>query len=603
MFKKIYIILILIITVGQLFAQKQNNKSQLAYQYYRDKEYDKAALVYKELYESGKSTTYLNYLIKCYIADEQYKKAEETLNSEIKTNRNNPILKVQLASVYYASGNKKKAIKLYEKSIDKLKGDHRSQVIQLANAFISQGEFKYAEKTYLKGKALSKGEYNYGFELANIYYYSRDYQKMIDAYLDVLEESPRYLKTVQNRLQASVYKQDDGSLNQILKTELIRRIQKSKSNTIYSELLIWLYLQEKKFNSAYIQTKALVKRNNEDGKRLIVLGELAFNNNDLTTALNCYQFVIDLGKNRTFYLDAKIGYFQTTQAKVINKEVVSETELRTLISTYNEFLNSIGNIPEAIDLKINYAHILAFYDHKATEATLILEQIIDKEIMKNPQKSRVRMELADILLLDNKIWEATLYYSQIIKSNPNNEIGNEAQIKKAKLAYYSGDFLWAKGRLDVLKASTSKLIANDAFYLSSIIADNLKDSLELPLQLFAKADLLIFQNKKEKALDILDSIQNQFPNHSLSDDVLYKKAGLYEQLGKDSIAKELYQEILDKYYNDILADNALMALAKLYSKENNPEKAMELYTQLLEDFSDSFFTSEARRKIVEYRDS
>ena len=602
MLKKISILIFLFLMISQAFAQNQNSKSQLAYQYYRDKEFDKAAILYQELYNKNSSSTYLNYLVKCYIGDAHYKKAEELLKKEIKIKKNEQSLLVQLGAVYLAAGDEKKANKLYEKAISKLNTDSRNLVIRLANAFISQREFKYAEQTYLKGKSLSKGQYSYGFELANVYYYSRDYQKMIEAYLDLLDESPHYLKSVQNRLQSTVYRQDDGSLNKILKTGLIRRIQKT-DNIIYSELLIWMYLQEKSFGKAYIQTKALVKRNKEDGQRLVELGQLASNNIDYETAIKCYQFIIDLGAEKPLYLKAKVGYLLSLQAKVLSNKEVSDDDINNLLATYSSFLELMGDSPETIELSISYSHILAFYGKQSAKAIVILEDIIENKRVSRVLESKLKLELADILLLDNKIWEATFYYSQVIKANPNNVIGNKAQIKKAKLSYYSGDFLWAKGQLDVLKASTSKLIANDAFYLSSIIADNITDSIEEPMILFSKADLLIFQNKNEEALLILDSLQNAYPNHSLADDVLFKKAEINETMGNDSIAKKYYQKLIDKYYSDILADNAIMALAQLYSKESNPEKAMELYTRLLVDFPDSFFTTDARRKIVEYRDS
>ena len=596
-------LLFFVFVAGTSLAQNHSNKSQLAYQYYKDKEYDKAAILYQELYSSAHSKTYLNYLIKCYIEDKQFDVAEKTLKAEIKKNKRDAALKIQLGAIYKASGNEEKAQKLYEKTISQLKNGTRTQVISLANAFISQREFKYAEQTYLKGRKLSKGNYSYAFELANVYYYSRDYQKMINQYLDVLDENDAYLKTVQNRLQSTVYRQDDGSLNDLLKKELISRIQKSNSNTIYNELLIWLYLQEKSFTKAYIQTKALDKRNKEDGNRLIALGELCYSNKDYETAIDCYNYVMNLGENKLNYLSAKVGYLQALQAQILTVKNPKQEQIESLIETYKTFLSDIGNIPESILLKINYAHILSFYGGQISEGIALLEDLIEQKNLNHNETSQVKIELANELLLNNDIWEATLYYSQVIKANPNNEIGNEAQIKKAKLAYYSGDFLWAKGQLDVLKASTSKLIANDAFYLSTIIADNLKDSIEKPLQLFAKADLLIFQNKKTEALKTLDSIQDQFPNHSLADDILFKKAQINESLGKDTLAQKLYQKLLNKHYRDILSDNTLMALAELYSRQENPEKAMELYTQLLVDFPDSFFTTEARRRIVEYRDS
>ena len=605
MYKKIVVEFILVFLIfGTLMSQNNGKKSQLAYQYYKDKEYDKAALLYKELYNKAQSNTYLNYLIKCYVEEKEFDLAEKTLKTEIKRHRFNVGIKVQLGAVYKASGKEEKAYKLYEKTIDQLKGDTRTQVISLANAFISQREFKYAEQTYLKGKKLSKGNYSYAFELANVYYYSLDYQKMINQYLDVLGENSSYLKTVQNRLQSTVYRQDDGSLNEILKRELIGRIQKSKNSSIYSELLIWLYLQEKNFEKAFFQTKAIDKRNKEDGKRLLALGELSYNNQDYETSIKCYEYVLGLGAESTNYLQAKVGYLLSLQANILGNDEAKQEQITNLLSTYKTFLAEIGNVPESIDITVSYAHILAFYGDNVSKGIELLEDLLEKRVLNHQQKSDVKLELADEYLMSNDIWTATLYYSQVIKANPNNEIGNEAQLKKAKLAYYSGDFLWAKGQLDVLKASTSKLIANDALYLSAIVSDNIKDdTIRRPLQMFSRADLLLFQHKKQDAISVLDSLTEEFPKHSLIDDVLFKKAQILESMGEYKLAMDLYQKVLDDYYNDILADNALMALANLYIKDENPEKAMELYTRLLVDFSDSFFTTEARRRIVEYRDS
>lgn len=602
--KTIITILILCFSL-QVIAQRSSigTKSQLAYNYFKDKEYSKAALLYKELHQQSKTEVYLNYLIKCYLANEQYDVAEKELKRQIKTHRFNPALKVQLGSVYLASGDDLKAEKIFQKSIAQLKGDNRTQVITLANAFVSQRKFKYAEETFLKGRKLSKGEYSYASELANIYYYSRDYTKMIEQYLSMLEESPGYLGTVQNRLQATVYAQDDGSLNRTLKLQLIDKIQKSKQSSVFSELLIWLYIQEKEFGKAFIQTKALDKRNHEGGVRLVSLGELAFSNKDFDAAFECYQYVLSLGEQSPYFFKAKVGYLESLQAQVINSETRQKENISNLIVAYETVIAEIGERPESIDILINYAHILSFYGGNVPKGIEVLENLLAHRVLNHKQNSYAKIELADELLLDNKIWEATLYYSQAIKANPNNDIGNEAQIKKAKLSYYSGDFLWAKAQLDVLKASTTKLIANNALYLSTLISDNLEDSINEPMQMFSQADLLIFQNKKHQAIEMLDSIDSKYPRHSLSDDILYKKAQILESLGQNAKAKELYQKIVDKFYHDILADNAIMALANLYYLEGNQEKAMELYTQLLVDFSDSFFTAEARRKIVEYRDS
>ena len=596
-------VLILFLFLCSFFveAQNLNNKAQLAYQYYRDKEFDKAAELYQQLYQKSHSLSHLKYLVRSREALSEYDYCIKFLKKESKSHKDNPNIPVLLGEVYEKKGAIDKANKIYLKYIDKLP-NNRHRIIALANAFLSNRKYKYAEKTYLKGRKLTKGEYSFSYELANVYLYARDYSKMIAEYLDVLEQSDAYIRSIQNKLQATVYAQDDESLRDLLKKALIRRIQKTKKN-IFSELLIWLYIQEKEFSKAMLQTKALDKKLKENGYRLIKLGDIALNNKDYKTASEAYQYVMQKGEKSPLYISSKVKYLKSLKAEVLSLSSPSSEKIQKLLQLYNDFIADLGVNNETLDLVISKAHLLAFYLNKEQEGIDLLENTLNKLRLNIPERSQLKLELADQLMMQSDVWQATLYYSQIIKDNPNNPVGNKAKLRKAKLAYYAGDFVWAKAQLDVLKASTEKLIANDAFALSSLIENNLPtDSLDYALQWYAKADLLTYQNKKDSAIALLDSILQKYPNHSLVDEVLFKKGNIFESESKNEKAKACYQKIIDQYYQDILADNSMMHLAALYEKEGNEQKAMEIYTQLLVDFSDSFFALKARRKIQFYRD-
>ena len=597
-----YIWILLLFFVVQFGkAQNRNSQSQLAYQYYRDKEFDKAAELYQELYQKTRAISYLKYLVRSREELQQYDICIKFLKKELKSQKRNSHISILLGDVYEKKGDLEKAEKIYQKSIDKLENNNY-QITTLANAFLSNRKYKYAEKTYLRGRKLSKGAYPFSYELANVYLYARDYNKMINEYLDVLEKDDGYIRSVQNKLQATVYSQNDESLKDLLKTALIRRIQKTKK-TVFSELLIWLYLQEKDFAKAFLQTKALDKRLKENGYRLMRLGDIALNNKDYETAISAYQYVMQKGETSPLFVSAKIKYLNALKTEILTESSPSAEKIQDLIQLYDDFLKDLGSNTETLDLIIGKAHLLAFYQYKTTEGIALLEETLQKLRLNITQSSRVKLELADQLMMMSDVWQATLYYSQIIKANPNNPIGNKAKLRKAKLAYYAGDFVWAKAQLDVLKASTEKLIANDAFALSSLIEDNMpSDSTDQSLLWYAKADLLNYQNKKDSAILFLDSLLHVYPNASLVDEALFKKANIFEEKKNDTIAKKLYQQIIDNYYQDILADNSMMRLAAIYEREGNEQKAMEIYTQLLVDFSDSFFADEARRKIQYFRD-
>ncbi len=214
------------------------------------------------------------------------------------------------------------------------------------------------------------------------------------------------------------------------------------------------------------------------------------------------------------------------------------------------------------------------------------------------QKAEVKMNLADVLVLQDDIWQASLYYMQVDKDFKYETIGHEAKFKNARIFYYDGDFKFAQSQLDVLKQSTSKLIANDAMKLSILITDNLGlDSNYVAMNLFANADLLLEQHRYEQAFGLYDSILTAFPYHGLADEIYLRKAQAMQQQGKWQEAVSFLEKIVSQHSDDILADDALFQLGELYEKHlNDKEKAAEYYKKILFDYKGSLLTVEARKR-------
>ncbi len=215
----------------------------------------------------------------------------------------------------------------------------------------------------------------------------------------------------------------------------------------------------------------------------------------------------------------------------------------------------------------------------------------------------MKLDLGDIHVLDADIWEASLLYSQVDLDYKQDILGHEARLRNAKVSFYSGDFLWAKAQLDVLKASTSKLIANDAMELSLLITDNIgTDTLNSPLVLFANAQLLTYQHRYDEALLTMDSVNLQFPLNSLGDDILYERYRIAYARHQYDTAATFLQKVLEQFPSDILVDNALLDLGRLYEdKLNDKEKAKGYYEKLLFEQSGSIFVPEARDRFRRLR--
>jgi TolA-binding protein len=206
-------------------------------------------------------------------------------------------------------------------------------------------------------------------------------------------------------------------------------------------------------------------------------------------------------------------------------------------------------------------------------------------------------------LLNGEIWEASLLYSQVEKDFKYEAIGQEAKFKNAKLSFYAGDFSWAKTQADVLKGATTKLIANDALNLSLIISDAIGiDTNELPLRLFASAELMAIQHKFQEAIARMDSINLLFSNNTLGDDINYAKAQIFHTQGKFTDTEIMLKNIVEYYPKELYGDDAQFKLAELYDKKiNDKEKAKQAYQDLLTNYPGSIYTVEARKRFRELR--
>lgn len=139
--------------------------------------------------------------------------------------------------------------------------------------------------------------------------------------------------------------------------------------------------------------------------------------------------------------------------------------------------------------------------------------------------------------------------------------------------------------------------------LSLLITDNLGlDSVLEPLEMFAKADLLSFQNLYSQAEEQLDSLTFYYPGHRLADEILFEKAEIAIKKRDYARAAVFLEKIIELYPTDLLGDDAVFGLAEINRKFlNNTEKASELYKKIITEYPSSLFVVEARKQFRELR--
>jgi len=595
-------ILLLIVIVSfsdsKLIAQK-NTDEKLAAQYYNDKEYDKAVIYYQKLFDRTSSPAYYIRLLNCFVQLEEFKNGEKLIKRQLKRNVYQLHYYPDLGNLYAVSGEASKSKQAYDKAL-KLLSPSNQQIIELANGYLKYKELDYAILTYQKGRKLLKGTYPFNFELAQVYFAQGNTESMLNEYLELLAYQESYIQSVQNALQTTLVAGEGGAEQSLLKSLLIRRIQKDADKKVFPEMLIWVYIQEKNFSGAFIQAKALDKRQKELGKRIMALASLSKENKDYETAIKCYQYMIEKGDENYYYIEAKMNLVSVYNQKIINSNYTQE-DLIGLQRTYTTTIEELGKSAGTASLLHGLAHLKAFYLHDIESAQKLLNEIINIPRLKAHGKAKSKIELADILLFTNEIWEASLLYSQVEKAYKYDRLGEEAKYKNARISFYTGDFDWAKTQLDVLKASTSKLIANDAMQLSILITDNIGiDTTKAPLMLYAQADLLAYQNKNEEAMNLLDSLKMGYPTHVIADDILYKRFQINYKQKKFETAAQNLEAIVKDYSTDILADDAIYNLAMMYDNQlENKSKAADYYKKIMFDYQASIYVVDSRKRYRE----
>ncbi|NAS31970.1 tetratricopeptide repeat protein [Flavobacteriaceae bacterium R38] len=590
-FLKHFLIIITFLIGFKTFAQSD----ALARQYFEDGSFEKAALYYEKLYAKNPNRAdYLQYLIECHQQLEKYELVESILLPKINTPFFPPNFLVELGYNYALQNKDDEAKKYYELAINRI-NENPGYAFVVGNSFKKKILLDYALRTYRRSMELTPNN-NLNLEIARIYGEQGKIEKMFTSYLDLINNNRAYKPNILRNINQFIGDDPEEENNILLKKALLKKSQ-ADPDVLWNELLSWLFIQQKQFRSAFAQEKAILKRSELPNiQRLVDLGLVSLEENDFEIATTVFEYVIENTSNRSLQLRANLYIidFELQQA--------SEKDYADINEKYKVLIQEFGNYPETIELQAGYAKFLAFYMDKIDDAQELL-----KESLKLPlnrfQKANIKITLADILVYDEKFNQALIYYSQVQKSLKNDVIAQTARFKVAKTSFYKGDFDWSLTQLKVLRSSTTQLIANDAMQLSLLISDNsLEDSTQTALKIFAKADLLAYQNKDKSAIDLLDKIITDHKGESIEDEALLKQGKLLEKSGQYDRARLNYIKIIEFFAFDILADDALYALGELYKNHlNDPEKAKEYYEKIILDHADSIFAVDARKKYRKLR--
>ncbi len=573
----------------------------LALQYFQNGDFPKAVSIYEKLFNQSRDQLryydqYYNTLIKLKGYDEAEKLVKKMMNSH----KGNFTFMVDYGRILRERGQAEKANDWYNKLLKNLSKEEYA-IRELSVTFYRVEAYDFSIKTLLAGRDLLNDETAFSFDLLALYRYQKNKTLLIQEYLHLLSKTPDVQLIYQAKSAfSSVLDSPEDYL--ALRSALLRKIQKEPQNTVYSDLLAWQYIQQKEFDLALKQTIALDKRLKEDGERVYELTEVLISNSAYEPAIEGLEYLLSKGSSSPHYVQAKMQILFAKNKQLISGKF-SSSDLIQLENDYQTLLKEFGRTANTVFAIRQLASLQAFHLNKPKNAVDLLEEALKIPRVPSTIIGQIKLELGDIYILTGEVWEAALIYGQAEKEFANEPIGQDAKFKNAKLSYYQGDFTWAKAQLDVLKSSTSQLIANDALNLGLLIAENTESEADSnALRKYSKADFLVFINQFDKAIKTLDSIGILLPQNSLQDDILMLKAKTYQKQNLTNKAIDQLNLIVSNHSTDIWGDDALFMLAGIYETDlKDNAKAMEYYQKIITDFPNSLFITEARKRFRNLR--
>ena len=587
------LILIFSFCLSHLLWAQDNVDEALAYQYYQQADYEKAAVLFEKLFNRTKNDGYFDLYYNSLLKIKKYDETEALVKKLSKQYPQKLNYQIALGKIYQENGKAAEANKIYLTAIQNLP-KNEFQVRELANSFYRFEAYDMAVNTFLQGRKILENEQLFSFDLLSIYRFKKDKTALVSEYLNAMPANPQLMPQAQSVL-ANIF--ESNSDYQMLQSALLKKIQKDPQNEIFTEFLIWQFIQQQEYEMALRQLIAQDRRTKNASFLVFNTANTFVANKAFSTAIKAYEYLIAKGTDNELYLPSKIQlinakYELATQGKS------DPVAIKALADEFSQIVTQYGISEQTIFALKKLAYLQAYYLNDLPAAEKTLEQTLKVPGLQASEIGQIKIDLGDIYVLNKQPWEAVLVYEQVAKQYENSPIASEARFRSARLSFYQGNFKFAKSQADVLKASTSQLMANDALNLSLLISDNLQSKNDsLALMMYADAEMLQFINNNVSALKKLDSIDVIYPKNSLTDDILMAKAKIYikdEELNKAEASLKL---LIANHFTSIWIDDAIFTLADLYERKlNNIEEAKKLYQQLITDFPGSMLNTEARKR-------
>ena len=590
---------------------------RLAQSYERSGDYDAALKLYQELYQKDSSNAaFADALRRTLIQLKRYDEAIDLLQRHIRRFPDDVNMIVQLGTVYYLKSDEKKAMAVWESAIA-VDPKQPGTYVTVVGAMTQNRLFDTAIVTYQRARVECNNPTLFTADIAYLYSITMKYPEATKEYLTFARQNPAQVGFVQARI--GTYTGTSQGLSAA--TKIVEDSARAEQDNVsLQRLLAWIYLEGKKFETAYDVYRRIDTKTKAGGREILGFAQRALHERAYAIASRAFQDIVSQYPSFDRIPEVKFGYAQSLEA------VDDQSDTLKLFGKTNPF--SQKERTES-DPRTLYRGAIAAYERIVTEfpqteiaaRSLLRVGIIKQEKFLDldrasktfesltktyPMFAQIYQEgilrLGDVYLMMGSLEKAETQYQAIaghgLLVNPLQE---QAALHLAEILFFKMNFQEATKKLTALTGNTLSDATNDALSLQIFIEGNIKENMPA-LKEFAKADLLRRQRKLPDALSIYESILRNNPKSDVLDEVLIAIGDVQTLMTRYVDAIASYERLLKDFPESLSLDRTLMKLANVYEwGTNDSAKAISAYQTLLEKYPSSVYVSEARKRVRELR--
>jgi tetratricopeptide (TPR) repeat protein len=590
-------------------------KFRLAQGYEQAGDCERAVPHYEEL--TGRDPgnyAYFDGLRRCYMQLKRYDDAVALIQRRLLNAPTDVNLRGLLGSALYKGGREKEAYLEWDRAIA-ADSTNVNTYRMIANLLLENRLLDKTAELYRRARVALKDPALFTIDLAQLLAVSMDFRGATTEYLNWLKQNPAQLTFVQNRMAAFTGREEGRrDALDVVRAELARQ----EDPRLY-ELLGWLHLEGRDFESAYAVYRRIESLTNSQGTSIYNFAERAYKEGAYAVAARAYREAIGVPVHASRLPFAKYGYASSIKELSVRADTLPgggggsvfqdmpATESQpTYTGAIALFRSIINEYPRSEFSARSYYQIgtLLFERYFDLDGALNAFESVEKELPANHSIIHdVSLNIGEVLTAKGDTSAAARRYLKVAEApNATPDQQDEAGYRLAELEYFGGSFTSALERLQHISFNLKANYANDAIELAAFLQEN-KHTAEAALKQYARAHFLARQRKNSEAIPLFLDVIEKNPQALLVDDALMKVASLQTQarLFGDAIAS--YERLLSEFKETSIAlDRAQFQIGEIYQHGlQAPAQAIAAYEKVLINHPHSLLTTEARKRIRDLR--